>query len=195
MRPAASMRTALVVVEPASSPKKTGPEAVSRSAEAAISSAWRRWNSSSSCSLRNRGSRRCTSFISASTRLLRLSRNSPSRGKGCCFSADWTQLRLRSAEKAAPAATKSWESGGATISSSFNSRVVTKRWRSWSKKCSGPPKKATLPRMGLPQARPEIVWLTTAWKMLAAMSSRRAPSLMRGCTSVLAKTPQRAAMG
>ena len=30
------------------------------------------------------------------------------------------------------------------------------------RKCSGPPRKATQPRMGLPQARPEMVWLTTA---------------------------------
>ncbi len=52
-----------------------------------------------------------------------------------------------------------------------------------------------MPRMGRPQARPEMVWVTTDWKMEAAMSSRRAPSFSSGCTSVLANTPQRLAMG
>lgn len=56
-------------------------------------------------------------------------------------------------------------------------------------------RKATLPRMGRPHARPEMVWVTTAWKMEAATSSGRAPSLSNGWTSVLAKTPQRLAMG
>ena len=49
--------------------------------------------------------------------------------------------------------------------------------------------------MGRPQASPEMVWVTTDWKMEAAMSSRRAPSFSSGCTSVLANTPQRLAMG
>ena len=40
-----------------------------------------------------------------------------------------------------------------------------------------------------------MVCVTTDWKMDAAMSSLRAPSLMSGCTSVLANTPQRLAMG
>ena len=53
----------------------------------------------------------------------------------------------------------------------------------------------TLPRIGLPHARPLMVWLTTAWKMEADRSSLVAPSLMRGWISVLAKTPQRAAIG
>ena len=51
-----------------------------------------------------------------------------------------------------------------------------------------------MPRMGRPHARPEMVWVTTAWKMEAATSSGRAPSLSSGCTSVLAKTPQRLAI-
>ena len=63
------------------------------------------------------------------------------------------------------------------------------------KKWSGPPKNATWPRIGLPQARPLIVWFTTAWKIEAERSSLVAPSLIRGWMSVLAKTPQRAAIG
>jgi hypothetical protein len=49
--------------------------------------------------------------------------------------------------------------------------------------------------MGCPQASPDTVWLATDWKMEAAMSSGAAPSLGSGCTSLLAKTPQRLAMG
>ena len=50
---------------------------------------------------------------------------------------------------------------------------------------SGPPRKATWPRIGLPQARPLMVWLTTAWKMEAERSSLVAPSLIRGWISDL----------
>ena len=49
--------------------------------------------------------------------------------------------------------------------------------------------------MGWPHARPETVWLATAWKMEAAMSAGLAPSLSSGWTSDLAKTPQRDAIG
>ena len=42
-----------------------------------------------------------------------------------------------------------------------------------------------MPRIGLPQARPLMVWLTTAWKMEADRSSLVAPSLMRGWISDL----------
>ena len=52
---------------------------------------------------------------------------------------------------------------------------------------SGPPKKATFPRIGLPQARPLMVWFTTAWKIEAARSSLVAPSLISGCISDFAK--------
>ena len=48
-------------------------------------------------------------------------------------------------------------------------------------------KMATFPRIGLPQARPLMVWFTTAWKIEAARSSLVAPSLIRGCISDLAK--------
>ena len=40
-----------------------------------------------------------------------------------------------------------------------------------------------------------MVCVTTAWKMDAATSSWCAPSFKSGCTSDLAKTPQRLAMG
>ncbi len=62
------------------------------------------------------------------------------------------------------------------------------------RKCRGPPRKATCPRIGLPQARPEMVWMTTAWKIETARSSRVAPSLISGWMSDFAKTPQRAAI-
>ena len=70
-----------------------------------------------------------------------------------------------------------------------------KRLRSSDKYVSGPPKKATLPVILCPQASPLIVWLTTAWKMEAARFSIGAPSLISGWISVLANTPQRAAIG
>ena len=73
--------------------------------------------------------------------------------------------------------------------------VSSKRLRSSGRYCSGPPRKATLPRMGRPHARPEMVCVTTDWNMDAAMSSLRAPSFSSGWTSVLANTPQRLAMG
>ena len=56
----------------------------------------------------------------------------------------------------------------------------TKAFLSSGRKCKGPPKKATFPRMGLPQARPLMVWFTTAWKIEAARSSLVAPSLISG---------------
>ncbi len=96
---------------------------------------------------------------------------------------------------AEPMAANRWEFSGAMISSSVSFSVRMNALRSSGRKWSGPPKKATFPRMGLPQARPEMVWLTTAWKMEAERSSFVAPSLMRGWMSVLANTPQRAAMG
>ena len=74
-------------------------------------------------------------------------------------SAGGTSVR---AEYAEPAATKSWELCGVIIALPVKPSVRINRSRSWSRKCSGPPKNATLPRMGLPHASPEIVWLTTA---------------------------------
>ena len=97
--------------------------------------------------------------------------------------------------RAEPIAANKWECSGATICSSSNFKVLINAFFNSGKKWSGPPRKATVPRIGLPQARPEIVWLTTAWKIEAAKSSLVAPSLIKGWISVFAKTPQRAAIG
>ena len=97
--------------------------------------------------------------------------------------------------RAEPIAANKWECSGATICSSSNFKVRINAFFNSGKKWSGPPRKATVPRIGLPQARPEIVWLTTAWKIEAAKSSLVAPSLIKGWISVFAKTPQRAAIG
>ena len=99
------------------------------------------------------------------------------------------------AETAAPMATYSSPCSGMIISSSAMDRVFWKRSRRAGMKVRGPPRKATFPRIGRPQARPEIVWLTTDWKTEAAISSWAAPSFKRVWISVLAKTPQREAMG
>ena len=81
------------------------------------------------------------------------------------------------------------------ISSSLSSRVLMKAALSWSRKWRGPPRNATFPRIGLPQARPDMVWFTTAWNMEAARFGLVAPSLISGCISVLANTPHLAAIG
>ena len=91
-------------------------------------------------------------------------------------------------------AAKRWECSVLMICSSSNFKVRIKASLSSDKKNKGPPRKATCPRIGLPQARPEIVWLTTAWKIEAERSSLVAPSLISGWISDLANTPQRAAI-
>ena len=53
----------------------------------------------------------------------------------------------------------------------------------------------TVPWIGRPDARPAMVWVATAVKMEAARSGLAAPSLISGCRSVLANTPQRDAIG
>lgn len=57
------------------------------------------------------------------------------------------------------------------------------------------PKNATFPLIGLPHARPDIVWLTTAWNIDAEISSFAAPSFISGWMSVFANTPHLDAMG
>ena len=99
------------------------------------------------------------------------------------------------AARAAPLATKRWAFSGQSMCSSSSSSVTRKRLRSSERYWRGPPRKATCPRIGLPHARPEMVCVTTDWKIDAATSAGLAPSLSSGCTSVLAKTPQRLAMG
>ena len=96
---------------------------------------------------------------------------------------------------AAPIATKNLESAGKIISSPVSPRVSINLFLSSERKESGPPRKATLPLIGWPHASPLMVWFTTAWNMDAARSSTAAPSLIKGWMSVLANTPQRAAIG
>ena len=67
--------------------------------------------------------------------------------------------------------------------------------RSWGRKCRGPPRNMTFPRIGRPQARPAMVCVATAVKIDAARSSWAAPWLMSGWMSDLANTPQRDAIG
>ena len=96
---------------------------------------------------------------------------------------------------AEPIAAKRWEWSGAIICDGPRFNVLMKDSRSSERKWSGPPKKATFPLIGFPQARPDMVWLTTAWKIDAARSSFVAPSLISGCMSDFAKTPHLAAIG
>ena len=63
---------------------------------------------------------------------------------------------------AAPIAAKRCEFGGSMVVSSVSFSVRMNAALSCGRKCSGPPRNATWPRIGLPQARPEMVWLTTA---------------------------------
>ncbi len=97
--------------------------------------------------------------------------------------------------RAAPVATKSWEFSGKTTWSSLSPSVSMNLFLSSERKYKGPPRKATFPLIGLPQARPLMVWFTTDWNTDAAMSSFAAPSLSNGCISLLAKTPHLAAIG
>ncbi len=182
--PVESTSTALVVVDPASMPRKQGPVTAARSTRRVRARPCRARKADSAASSANRGRRRSTSGEDSWQSPRARSRSSPN-----------VTVAPTGAAMAAPMATKRCACAGtrtfsgASRSVSMNSRRVSGR------KCSGPPRKATVPRMGLPQASPPMVWFTTAWRMLAAMSSRRAPSLMSGCTSVFANTPQRAAMG
>ena len=97
--------------------------------------------------------------------------------------------------RAAPLATKRWASSGIIISLLVKFNVWINLFLNSDKYVKGPPRNATFPLIGLPQARPLIVWFTTAWKIDAAMSSLAAPSFINGCISVFAKTPQREAIG
>ena len=65
-------------------------------------------------------------------------------------------------QKAAPQTDVAIELSGTIAVSSVKCRVRTNACRSSDRKCSGPPKDATYPRIGFPHASPEIVWFTTA---------------------------------
>ena len=171
-------------MEPASTPKKHLPWYSRRFPFFTVCCLWRTVKSSYSFSEANKGSIRLISkFI-----LMPFVRRSIIWVIGVTVVPTFTFI-------AAPIAANKWECSGAIICSSVRWSVRIKASFNWSRKWSGPPRKATLPRIGLPQARPEIVWLTTAWKIEAAKSSLAAPSLIRGWISVFANTPQRAAIG
>lgn len=72
---------------------------------------------------------------------------------------------------------------------------AVERSRSSDMKNSGPPRKMTVPWIGRPEARPAMVCVATAVKIDAARSGLAAPSLISGCRSVFANTPQRDAIG
>ena len=175
---------ALIVVEPASMPSQQGPFASAIFPLGAWKRAWRSVKRRYSSSSAKRGSMVLDDPRSTSV-FFRTSESPRSRSSGqSCM-----------AETAAPMATYSSPCSGMIISSSAMDRVSWKRSRRAGMKVRGPPRKATFPRIGRPQARPEIVWLTTDWKTEAAISSWVAPSFKRVWISVLAKTPQREAMG
>ena len=113
----------------------------------------------------------------------------------CCSMASRVFTTEMSAFNAEPMAANRWELSGTMVCSSSRERVRMKALLNSDIKCRGPPKKATCPRMGLPQAKPLMVWFTTAWNIEAARSCLVAPSLIKGWISDLAKTPHRAAMG
>ena len=99
------------------------------------------------------------------------------------------------ASKHAPLATNKCASPGTIVCSGVKCNVSTNLFLNSGKYVSGPPKNATFPLIGLPQANPEIVWFTTACKIDTAISSFAAPSFNNGCTSVFAKTPHLEAIG
>ncbi len=96
---------------------------------------------------------------------------------------------------AAPIATNTWEFSGTIKLFSSSPKVSLKRSANSDKKCSGPPSKAMLPRIGLPHAKLDIVWLTTDWNTETAISSLEAPWFINACISVFAKTPHLEAIG
>ncbi len=100
-----------------------------------------------------------------------------------------------SACNAEPYATYRWASVGTMNSSTLSSSARWNAARSSDMKNNGPPRKMTVPWIGRPEARPAMVCVATAVKMDAARSGLAAPSLMSGCKSVLANTPQREAIG
>ena len=99
------------------------------------------------------------------------------------------------ASKHAPLATNKCASSGTIVCSGVKCNVSTNLFLNSGKYVNGPPKNATFPLIGLPQANPDIVWFTTACKIDTAISSFAAPSFNNGCTSVFANTPHLDAIG
>ena len=178
------MSAAFVVVDPASMPRNTGPEASEIFPLFILSLACLSLNSLSSSSSRKSGLMYFVSVISSGDALSSLSiRESSSAASD--FSARY----------AAPMATKNFAFSGNMTFSSFRERVSMNLFLSSERYSRGPPRNATLPLIGCPQARPDIIWFTTAWNIDAAISAVLAPSLISGCMSVFANTPQREAIG
>ena len=96
---------------------------------------------------------------------------------------------------AEPYATYRWASVGTMNSSTLPASARWNASRSSDMKNSGPPRKMTVPWIGRPEARPAMVCVATAVKIDAARSGLAAPSLISGCRSVFANTPQRDAIG
>ncbi len=181
--PSSSITAAFVVVEPASIPRKRFPLHLLKSPFLTLFSECLPKNCLYSSLLLKSGSSLVTSK-SISIFLESFSHRLPRE-----------ERTFLSGFMAAPDAAKRCECSGAIIWLSVSLSVRIKACRSSVRKCSGPPRNATLPRIGLPHARPLIVWFTTAWNIDADRSSFVAPSLIRGCISDLANTPQRAAIG
>ena len=164
-------------------PKKASPLYVDNGRLLTLSLSWRSLNCSYSAWLWNKGSNRSTSTANSVPFSKRYNNVSKSKSQSPLL------------ETAVPYAANKWECSGKSAVSSVKCSVSIKRCRNSERKCKGPPKNATCPLIGLPQASPAMVWLTTAWNIDAAKSSFFAPSLIKGCISVLANTPQREAIG
>ena len=140
------MTAALVVVDPASIPRKTAPSAFARSPRFIVSFAWRDLNSSSSVSFSNSGLRYFVSEISSGEAFSSFDiRVSSSTGSSL------------SARYAAPMATKNFALSGNTTSSSLRPSVSMNLFLSSESYSRGPPRKATLPFIGCPHASPDII--------------------------------------
>ena len=182
-----------MVVEPASIPRKCGPFAPSSVPMWMCSRWWRSLNASRSWSEENSGG-----MVGVfAGRFFRPSRaammSSQVRGSKCTPS---TSMPSGSpAISAEPYATYRWASVGTMNSSTLPASARWNASRSSDMKNSGPPRKMTVPWIGRPEARPAMVCVATAVKIDAARSGLAAPSLISGCRSVFANTPQRDAIG
>ena len=128
------MSVALVVVEPASIPRNTGPLAFLMSFLLTLSFAWRVLKMSYSASFENRASICLVSDMSAGSAFPSLSTSVLSK-----ISPDF------SASSDAPIATKYLESSGKIISSGARFKVSMNLCLSSDKNDRGPPRKATFP--------------------------------------------------
>ena len=142
----ALITAAFVVVEPASMPRNTGPFARLISPLAIFAEACLFLNSSSSFSSLKRGCRYFVSDTASGSAFLILSTRDERLTTGSL-----------SARRAAPRATKYFAFSGKIMFSSLRLSVSMNLLRSSERYSSGPPRKATLPLIGCPHARPEII--------------------------------------